>query len=230
MGARPVPSEFFIFVNQASFWTRHNFNVSGSFVSGGFAAANPDAVPSGTVAAISAGAEAPVGSALRAGYEAGTLDYLQFSVNPQYFGWPTPFAAGATTEYRVEWDAEVCRKHYDPMLPSRLSAVFAFGDYAACEAVNAQHGWPLDEVEQFRLIPNDLNRLTRVNMEIVSVARCSYRRAFWESEQIDWFWRSYWSGAGNLAVELPIDGVNFERVESGEIWEYLIEGRLDSIG
>jgi hypothetical protein len=230
-GATPsVPEQFYIFVNQASFWTRHNFTLTGKFVSAAFGAANDDQVPTGTVALWSPGATAPKGGeALRAAYESGALDYLQFDANPNYFGWPTPFGASISNDYRVEYDAEVSRRHYNPLLPSRLSAIYAFGDYVSCEQVHAKHGWPLDEVERFRLLPHVLNRVVRVNMEIVSLAREAYRRGAWTTEQLDGFWRTYWFGGGGISVDLAIDGVNFESVASGEIWEYLIEGVLDRV-
>lgn len=228
--APSIPDELFVFVNQASFWTRHNFNLTGRFVSAAFGAANPKEIPTGTVALWSPGANGPQReAAVRTAYENGTLDYLQFAPNPDYFGWPTPFVNGITTGYRVEYDAEVGRKHNDPLLPSRLSALYAFGDFDTCRLVEEKYGWPLGEVERFRLVPHDLNRIARVNMEIVSLAREAYPRASWTAEQIDSFWRNYWLGGGGIAVELPIDGVNFERKDSGEIWEYLIEGALERV-
>jgi hypothetical protein len=229
MDTSGTPDEFFIFVSEASFWTRHNFHLTGSFVSGGFAAAKPDAVPTGTVTLYAPGQEAPRGEALRDAYERGTLDYLQFTANPGYFGWPSPFAAEIATDYRVEWDAEVCRRHVDPLLPSRLSAIYAFGDHATCEEVAAKHHWQLGEVARFRLVPDPLNRIARVNMEIVSLARLAYRRGTWTAEKLDEMRRAYWLGGESLALELPVDGVSFERVESGVIWEYLIEGRLERV-
>lgn len=225
-----VPDEFYVFVNQASFWTQHNFTLTGKFVSAAFGAAHQDQVPTGTVALWSPGASAPSGEAdLRAAYESGSLDYLQFDANPGFFGWPSPFGASVSSDYRVEYDAEVCRRHYDPLLPSRLSAVYGFGDDESCEQVHEKYGWPLGEVQRFRLLEHPSNRVARVNMEIVSLARQAYRRGSWTAEQLDVIWRGYWFGGGSIRVELPIDGVRFEPVESGEIWEYLIEGALERI-
>lgn len=224
-----TPSEFFVFVNQASFWTRHNFGLTGRFVSSGFAAAVPDQVPVGTVMAYSPGPSAPSGDDIRTAYVNGTLDYLMFAPSPTYFGWPTPFASNVVTDYRIEYDAEVCRRWRFPLLPSRLSATYAFGDFDTCVAVSEKHRWPLDEVERFRLIPHELNRVHRVNMEIVSLARCAYRRAMFSATDLDAIWRTYWTGGGNMPLELPVDGRVHERVDSGVIWEFLIEGVLERI-
>jgi hypothetical protein len=130
----------------------------------------------------------------------------------------------------VEYDAEQTRLRCNPILPSRLSAIYAFGDYESCKQVSVKYpGWSLAEVERFRLLPHLSNRVVRVNMEIVSLARVAYRSASWTAAQIEGFWRSYWSGGGSISVELPVDGVHFERCDSGEIWEYLIEGALERI-
>lgn len=96
-----------------------------------------------------------------------------------------------TTDYRVEWDAEVARSGYFPLLPSRLSAIYAFGDMATCHAVAAKHGRKLGEVERFRPVPHEANRLVRVNMEVVQLMRVAYRRGVWTADQLDAIWRGY---------------------------------------
>jgi hypothetical protein len=228
--AKGIPDEFFIFVNQASFWTRHNFALTGKFVSAAFGAANPDQIPTGTMVAYGPAENAPRGTeALREAYESGTLGYLMFDINPNYFGFPTPFCASVSNDYRVEYDAEQTRLRSNPILPSRLSAIYAFGDYESCKQVSAKYPrWELAEVERFRLLPHPSNRVARVNMEIVSLARVAYRSASWTAEQIYGFWRRYWSGGGSISIELPMGGTR-ERLDSGEIWEYLIEGALERI-
>jgi hypothetical protein len=223
-----MSQELFVFVDQAPFWTRHNFSITGRFVSAGFGAAFPDEVPVGTITLWSPGSE--VNSAdTRASYVADTLDYLPFVSNPTFLGWRTPFGSGVLNDYRVEYDAEVARRLYARGLPSRLSATYAFGDSASCELVARRHGWALAEVQKFRLVPHEGNRVARVNMEIVSLARKAYSRGMWTAEQLDWLWRSYWCGSGGITLELPLDGVEFERVDSGEIWEVLVEGVLERI-
>ncbi len=231
VSAAEIPTEFFIFVDQASFDAQHNLALTGTFMSAGFSAAFPSEVPVGTMTRWSPGAQAPREEAqLRAGYLDGSLDYLPYAPNDRYFGWPTPFVSGITTDYRVEHDAEVGRRVHAPLLPSRLSATYAFGDMETCRAVSAAHGWSLSEVRRFRLRDHPHVRVARVNMEIVSLARVAYRRGTWSPEQLDSLWKSYWGSTDNISLELPIDGVSFERRESGTLWEYLVEGALEYIG
>jgi hypothetical protein len=57
--------------------------------------------------------------------------------------------------------------------------------------------------------------------------RASRQGAILEDES-NLVWRHYWSGGGNFEMSLPTGiGYTRERVSNGEIWEYLIEGRLD---
>jgi hypothetical protein len=67
-------------------------------------------------------------------------------------------------------------------------------------------------------------------MEIVSIMRYATRVSMLTREEVSKMWRHYWSGGGAVKMELP--GANFQRevIDSGEIWEYLIEGRLDRVG
>lgn len=46
-------------------------------------------------------------------------------------------------------------------------------------------------------------------------------------QQVDDVWRYYWSGGGSMQMELPGPVLKHEHFDSGEIWEYLIEGRID---
>ena len=39
-------------------------------------------------------------------------------------------------------------------------------------------------------------------------------------------WRAYWSGHGNLEMELPDEKLQRRVYQSGELWEYLVEGRI----
>lgn len=208
-----LPEHFYIFANQAAFLTRHNLSVTGSLFSAAYTytSMSPDA--------------------LRA-YKEGTLDYLSF--DPSANGMPvgSPFRSsvisGTHSDYRVEVEAEEYRRSNYPLLPSRLSCVFAFGDEESCRAAASRHGWNLNEVKRFRLLPSPLNRLHRANMEIVSVARVLYRgqRAI-SPEWTRSLWEEYWAGL----IGIPIEGIDNEgqrRVLRPEppIWEWLIEGIL----
>ncbi len=125
----------------------------------------------------------------------------------------------------MEYDAELCRKYYYPKYPSRLSAIFAFGDYETCKKVNRKYGWDLSTVKKFRLNIDNLIRVIKVNMEIVSLMRTAYKIGFFDDKTKDDIWKKYWNGTGDIDLELP--DVESERkiYHSGEIFEYLIEGK-----
>jgi hypothetical protein len=216
-------SDYYVFVNRAAFWVRQNFERTGAFVSGGFAAAAPEALPAGILMAWAGGPAAPQGDAARQAYVDGTLDFLQFVPNPRFFGIMTPFATNVINNYRVEYDAEMARRSYNRLLPSRLSAVYAFTDIESCELAASRWEWPLDQVRRFRLVPHALNRVTRVNMEIVSLARSAYPRGTWSGEDIGQIWRSYWAGSGNIDLDIPTGDGPPERRSSGVMWEHLID-------
>lgn len=81
------------------------------------------------------------------------------------------------------------------------------------------------------MVPDVLTRVTRANMNVISLARRAARVSAGTQETQDLLWRHYWRGGENLALELPA-GPMFAREahESGLTWEYLIEGRLDPSG
>lgn len=64
-------------------------------------------------------------------------------------------------------------------------------------------------------------------MEIVSLMRHAYKISTFESDYE--VWQHYWSGQGNLALQIPDRDFKPQRIESGVIWEYLIEGALELI-
>lgn len=75
----------------------------------------------------------------------------------------------------VENWLETVRSEKYPKLPSRLASLFAFGDMDACRRVSRRYGWDISTVRQFCLVDlgphNDLVRISRHNMEIVSFLR-----------------------------------------------------------
>ena len=91
----------------------------------------------------------------------------------------------AINDYMVEYDAELCRKYHYPQYPSRLSAIFAFGDYETCKEVDRKYDWDLSTVKKFRLNIDNLTRVIKVNMEIVSLMRTAYIRGFFDDETKD---------------------------------------------
>jgi len=161
-------------------------------------------------------------------YQEGTATYLPFLPTGSDCNVFSPYCLTAINNYRVEYDAEICRKAYYPKYPSRLSAVYAFGDYETCEKVVKIHpDWrDLSTLKKFRLIETPLTRVIKVNMEIVTLAQKAYRISSISQSDLDNLWKHYWNGGGNFQMELP--DVNFSRTkhDSGEIFEYLIEGAV----
>ncbi len=166
----------------------------------------------------------------RRALDTGQVDPLPFIPNPRMYGFLSPFTVSAMNEYRVEYDAEQARRVHFPTHPSRLSAVFAFDSADACEEVSRRYGWPLDSVRSFRLAEGVEHRVVRLNMSVISLLRAVYPVAMWTPEVLDPIWRHYWSGAGNLELEYPDlrHGQNWQRSESGVLWEWLIEGQVVS--
>jgi|ERR1700722_10716658 len=127
--------------------------------------------------------------------------------------------------YMIEYNAELVRKDSFRFFPSRLSAIYAFGDYATCETVASKHGWPLREVRRFTLEEgNAFTKVIKTNMEIVSLLRTANRISAIDSRTILEVWTRYWKGESIEGMELPQSGGERKMFSCGEIWEYLIEG------
>lgn len=204
--AEPIPKEFFVFVDQTNFITAHNLKETKIFSSAAFTHWSD--------------------KFFATKYEHGEIDYLPYCINPnKNIQTVSPFENTITSEYTTEYNLEVFRKHYYSKFPSRLSSVYAFGDFATCEQVSMKYHWQLSSVKKFSLIPNPLNRIAKVNMEIVSLCRYATRVSMTDSETNEKIWNSYWTGQGDIQLELPT--VNGRKTfKSGIIWEYLIEGQL----
>jgi hypothetical protein len=221
-----IPETFFIFISRAKFWARHNIDMAGAIVSAAFDAAT-GAMPVGSIRNWFASAPGIDQETLRKRYIDGTLDYLPFEWNPNYLGSSNPLMMAMTDAYRVEYDAEIARRLFTRTAPSRLSAIYAFADRSDCERASKEWGWDLESVREFRLDPHTLNRAIRVNMEIVSLMRGAYEQGgMWGRDDLERIWRSYWGGADKIAIEMALDGRNFQGFESSCIWEWLIEGKL----
>ena len=212
---RPVMSEgqvFLVFTNLLNVVCWHNLRFTKAIISSGFVAASEDPT-------------------FRAAYLNGTANYAPFVPNnARSSNFVSLFSTNVASSYEVEYDAEYLRSREFPLLPSRFSAVYAFGNYEDCHKVSKRYNWDLKEVRRFRLMPHPLNRVHRANMEIVSLMRTVYPSASWSREQRDDIWRHYWSGGGTLTVETPgirDDALVQRSIPSGDIWEYLIEGKLE---
>lgn len=207
--AESVPTEFLVFIDQTNYITKHNLKVAKAF--------------------SSSASSQWFDNTFAQKYEKGEIDYLPYSINPnRNIQTVSPFENTITSEYSTEYNAEVFRKHYFPKFPSRLSCIYAFGDLATCGQVSKKYGWNLLSVKRFSLIPNPLNRVAKVNMEMVSLYRYATRVSMMDTLTVEKIWNAYWTGQSDMQLELPtINGR--QTFKSGVIWEYLIEGQIQLV-
>jgi hypothetical protein len=211
-----MPMYFYVFVDGLSPMQKHNFRLRKGIVSGAFLNLGID-------------------NDFIAKYQSGDADYLPFIPNFKTdIHSPSSYSMQTTLNYSLEYNAELFRKQNNDtkIYPSRLSCVYAFGDMETCIAVSKEHGWNINSVKKFKLEPNplDLNRVVKVNMEIVSLMRSVGWNATFSQSDIDHIWQHYWKGRGDLRLEVPAaDMSSMKTVNSDVIWEYLIEGQLTQV-
>lgn len=203
-----IPDEFYIFVNQMNLMTHHNFNFTKTFTSSAVTCIEID-------------------KDFADKFKNGTARYLPYEPCKSDNKSPSPYMLSAINDYRIEYDAEVFREKHYPLYPSRLSALYAFGDIETCRQVSEKYGWPLNSVHKFRLKKWPLTRIVKVNMEHVSLARHAYKVSM--MQEIDRLWQGYWTGFDEIILELPSSGGKRKVHHSGVIWEYLIEGIVECI-
>jgi hypothetical protein len=159
-------------------------------------------------------------------YASGAADFLPFMPNPNLStGFMSPFTAGSLSNYRVEYDAELCRRAAFRHAPSRLTALYAFDSLDSCHEASRRYKWDISTVVPFEVM--DVLRSVRVNMEIVSLARHAYATSMLDAHTTDDLWRSYWAGAESYSMDLPsVDAKGRRQVAVDALWELLIDGRL----
>lgn len=101
---------------------------------------------------------------------------------------PTSFSFNVVNDYALEYNLELYRYANECRYPSRMSAIYAFGDYGTCIEVNKKYNWDLKTVKKFKLLKNNeltdrLTRVTKHNMEIISYMRGVDCRFFTLEEQ-----------------------------------------------
>ena len=185
----PMPEVFYVFVNLRSPITAHNFAVGG-FTSAAFNSFGVDG--------------------FLEKYLEGSARYLPYEPVRTDLPAASPFLMSTVGNYRVEYDVESFRERHHPLLPSRLSAIYAFGSADACKLACDRYQWDIRQVRRFRLRDHILNRVARVDMELISLARQSYGMP-------DAFCQHYWSGRSAQIGEYE------------PLWEYLIEGVLERL-
>jgi hypothetical protein len=204
-----IPEVFFVFVNFNNFITMHNLKFTKGFTSAAFGElSNRDILQK---------------------YIDGNIDYFPFipNLNRDLMA-ISMFCHNITSDFQTEYNCELYRRYNYSKFPSRLSAIYAFGDYDTCLAVAEKHKWNINTVRKFKLEPSPLNRVVKVNMGIISLLRTANRVSMIDQNTQNNIWNSYWNAYGNLPMELPtINGR--KEFNSDIIWEYLIEGRLTLI-
>ena len=162
-------------------------------------------------------------------YINGEVQYLPFikndakNMNPI----PSPFVLRAIQNYSLEYNLEIFRSTYYPKFPSRLGAIYAFGDLATCVQVAQKHGWPLQEIKKFKIYdakPEYIQfmRIVKCNMNIVSYLR----GMLWEPLGVDFqnqMFDNYW----HCKDAVIFDKETNRTTEVGIIGEYLIDGILE---
>ncbi len=203
----PTPRTFYIFIDRYNPMTIHNLEVTKTFTSAAYSNCALD-------------------STFIKKYLNGTVSYLPFIINEKAISTISPYCLTSINQCLVAYDAEVFREINFPKYPSRLSAIYTFADYEICKKVSEKYHWDLNSVRKFRLEKDSLTRVIRVNMEIVSLARLAYKKGWSDDNTKNRLWKSYWEGRGNIEMELPDVELNRITWSSGEIFEYLIEGKL----
>ncbi|MBB3012021.1 hypothetical protein [Cupriavidus alkaliphilus] len=194
-----TPDSFFIFVKKDNFVAMNNYNV-GIFESSAI-------------------------SGLRYSQEAIEL-YVQGRANfLPGAGWPavSPYAASGHWNSPLETALEIHRLNNFPFMPSRLSAVYAFGDRENSAKAAAKYGWDMSTLKEFKLHPFALTRIARLNMEHISFARSIRPETLPGKEAL---MNAYWQGVGEMQYELHYDTGERAHHTVDAIWEYLVDGTL----
>lgn len=227
-----IPNTFYVFVNLRNNLTRHNFEKNNAICSSAFLQVVNEydkSIIEEHLGRITM-AYTPFNGLTENfvdKYVNGDIDYLPFTLNPNSnINFISFFHKNITNEYSTEYSSEISRRRFFPKFPSRLSSCYAFGDYESCLEANRKYGWDLSSVREFVLVENQYNRVAKVNMEIVSLARYAEGVASLDEQTQQQIWMSYWTGFGNFKMELPTFDGKSDVFESGIMWEYLIEGIL----
>lgn len=113
---------------------------------------------------------------------------------------------------------EEYRKNNFKNYPSRLSCIFAFGNFETCKMVSQLYHWNLNEIKKFKIV--ELHSACKVHMEIVSIYKANPQLM----QNPDECFRKYWNG--EMIEEMLVDG---RRNSVAPICEYLIEGILEEV-
>lgn len=202
-----IPESFYIFVDPRNFIAKQALESTKTFSSSAYTKCKYD-------------------ESFLQKYLRGEVKYLPYKKNKQELDIFSPFYRSVINNFEVEYDAECSREKYYPLYPSRLSAVYAFGDYQTCIKVSKKHNWDLRTVKKFKLVNNKLTRVVRVNMQIVSMARNIYEDAIFDKKMKEMLWKNYWSGVSYVPVYSYYKNYPPSNMKVDDIFEYLVEGSL----
>lgn len=207
-----IPNIFYIFLDFGGFIggiSGHNFNLEPKLVSSGIRNIQYDNFSTQD-------------------FIEGNINYIPFTRTNLTFNSPSTFMINTINNYNLEYNLELYRFNYYKQFPSRLSGIFAFGDYESCKLVAQKYKWNLKTVKRFKLIDSNIIKVTKHNMEIISLLRHIQLSTFSKENQ-DSFYNQYWLGNGNIQVEVPNFSQSTTILNSGVIYEYLIEGCLAEV-
>lgn len=159
-------------------------------------------------------------------YIKGKVKYLPYKECNQDMKVFSPYYMAVVNEFGIEYDAERIREKFYPLYPSRLSAVYAFGDYDTCVKVSKKHNWDLKSVRKFRLLNDRLTRVIKVNMEIVSATRSMNIHSNLDEKTRELLWKNYWRGLSYIPINPYLANYAIGNIKVDDIFEYLVEGSL----
>ena len=206
-GREKIPDEFYVFVENLSPPIANEFNITKRLTSASFSSfTNSDFLPK---------------------YMDGSATYCTLQPSSADCQAISDYSMKLTSNYKVEYDAENYRLTRHCLFPSRLSGIFAFGDYNSCVTASHKYGFKMDSLKRFVLVPNPLNRVAKVNMRIFALAKTAYLTGNLDKESMLYIWSNYWGGTGNLKIDLPVKGAHRRIYDSGVIYEYIIDGVIE---
>lgn len=202
-----IPESFYIFVDTENPLTAQALKSTGTFSSSAYTMCRYD-------------------KSFLEKYIKGRVKYLPYKRSGNDMNVSSPFYTSVISEFSVEYDAERIREKFYPLYPSRMSAVYAFGDYDTCIKVSRKYDWELESVRKFRLIKGNLTRVIKVNMEIVSKARSMYLNSMLDEKGKEILWKNYWRGLDYVPINSYLANYSFGNFKVDDIYEYLIEGSV----
>lgn len=227
-----APEEYYVFVNMNNAITKNNIEKTQCICSGAFFQyiekadkTFADKYLKGSITAYSLSQKGVDNFTEK--FLNGELDYLPFNYNQNCdVNFVSMFTNSISSLYTIEYNCEISRRYFYQNNPSRLSSCYAFADYESCIKVNNLYGWNLNNVRKFKLLNHEANKVSKVNMEIISLARSANDISYSHEDTQKQLWKSYWEGFGSISMELPTINGGRQIIESGCLWEYLVEGIL----